>query len=250
MSSKYFQVGYDADQSHRAQLLHGQPWTILNLLPIKINVYVYTPTKTDLIGSINPNSKIVSSKSISGMELKNGYEIHALHQPTSGGPQYEITRPVFLFDDSRMIRIGDAVHNEKTNTLTQRTHTDIMGIRVHNRLSMPMDIYYRGNKIGHVGGDDGTDAPMSGSPGSVYLTNDNNGFRIGDELEFVLSYDRAKYCTIKIHDNYMSDLYIGVINQHYVPTIQDMYSYRVDSPNVTGLKYFDQITGYKSKICV
>ena len=251
MSSKYSSVTYDADQSERRELLRGKPWTFFNLLPVAVNVYVYTPTRSDMIGVIQPNGRLTTSRGITGLELKNGYEIHVLFQPERcKGPEYEITRPIFLFDDSRTIRIGDAVHEEKTNTLTQRTHTDIMGIRVHNRLTIPLDIYYKGAKIGAVAGDDGTDAPMSGSPGSVYLTNDSNGFRIGDELGFVFHYNNARYCTVKIHDNYISDIYIGVVNQHYVPTIQDMYSYRVDSPTITGLKYFDQVSGYQTRASV
>ena len=251
MSAKYFAVSYDADRSQRIHLLRGKPWTFINLLPIAVNVYVYTPTKTDLIGTIEPRDTLTTDRSHSGMKLMEGYEIHVLYQQGEGcdgeGPQYEIARPQFLFDDSRMVRIGDAVHEAKTNTLTQRTHTDIMGLRIHNHLTIPLDIYYKGNKIGMVAGDDGTEAPMSGSPGSIYLTNDHNGFRIGDELGFVFHYNRTPYCTVKIHDNYMSDLYIGVLNQHYVPTINDMFAYRVDSPNVTGLKYFDQVTGYQTR---
>lgn len=248
MSVRYSAVGYNADQSQRAELLNGQPWTFVNLLPIRVHVYVYTPDKTDLVGSIAAHGKLVTSKSSSGLALENGYEIHVLYQPTEcQGPQYEFMRPVFLFDDSRMVRIGDVMHEGRTNTWTQRTHTDIVGLRVHNQLTMPLDIYYQGRKIGHIGGDDGTNAPMSGSPGSVYLTNDNNGFRIGDELDVVINFNNLPYGTVKIHDNYMSDLYIGVINQHYVPTMQDMFSYQVDRPNVTGLRYFDQMTGYQTR---
>ena len=248
MSSRYFAVSYDADRSQRIELLKGQPWTFVNLLPIKVSVYVYTPLKTDLVGTINPRGRLVASQGCSGMELQGGYEIRVLYQPAGDqGPQYEITRPEFLFDDSRTVRIGDAVDEGRTNTLTQRTHTDIMGIRVHNRLTIPLDIYFKGNKIAGIGGDDGTSAPMSGSPGSVYLTNDGNGFKIGDELGFVFRYNRVPYCIVKIHDNYMSDMYIGVISQHYVPTMQDTFSYRVDTPNVTGLTYYDQVTGYNSR---
>jgi hypothetical protein len=248
MSSKYDYVSFDANQSQSAEILRGQPWAFINLLPVRVNVYVYTPVKTDLIGSIEPNSKIMAATSASGMPLEKDYEIHVLYQPLGDcGPEFEILRPEFLFDDSRMVRIGDAMHEVKTTTWTQRSHTDIPGIRVHNRLTIPLDIYYHGNKIGAMGGDDGTNSPMSGSPGSVYLTNDNNGFRIGDELGFVFHYNGAKYCVVKINDNYMSDLYIGLINQHFVPTLADMYSYRVDAPNITGLSYFDQTTGYQSK---
>lgn len=256
-SRRYNAVTYDADQSMRAANLQGSPWTFINLLPIALKIYVYTPIKIDILGEIPAQGKIVTKRTFSGMELQSGYEIHVLYAPSGKqGPEYEIMRPVFLFDDSRMIRIGDVMHEAKTNTLTQRTHTDIMGLRIHNRMTLPLDIYYRGTKIGHVAGDDGTDAPMSGSPGSVYLTNDSSGFRIGDKLEFVFPYTSStgsgkssgakRLYQITIHDNYMSDLYIGVINQHYVPTIQDMFSYQTDRPTITGLRYFDQITGYQS----
>jgi len=252
---KYFSVSHDEEKFQREAILKGLPWTFINLLPIKINVWVYTPMKMDLVGTIAPQSKLVALEGQTGLKLEEGYEIHVTYPDYPGdcgkkgiwsGPEYEICRPEFLFSDSRMVRIGDAVNEAKSTDYTQRTHTDITGIRVHNHLTIPLGIYHKGNKIGRVAGDDGTDAPFSGSPGSVYLSNDSNGFRIGDCLDFVFENPRLGYCTVTIHDNYISDMYIGNITQHYVPTIKDYYSYRVDTPNITGLRYFESTTGYQS----
>jgi hypothetical protein len=253
--SKYFAVSSDNDRDMRISSLKGKKWQFVNLFPFSVNVYVYRVHKLDLIGEIKPHGVISTDVSLTGMVLEAGDEIHVTY-PTmpnkdpKNGAQYEVVRPVFLFADSRMVRIGDVGYQDNNNTRVD-IHHDIMGIRIRNHVLLPLDIYYKGHKLASIEGDDDTSF-MSGSKNSVYLNNDRFGFQIGDEIGFVFpSLADGKphpYGTIRIVDNYMSDIVIGIVNQHFTPTRQDMFSYRVDTPNITGLKYFESVSGYESQI--
>lgn len=242
-------ISEDFDRDDRRRYLAGKPWKFVNNLPYKIRVYVYRTHKTDIIGTIPPRSEIFASHSHTGMELKQGDEIHVFwpdyHSKTfpkkslmAKPVEYEITRPVFLFDDSRTVKIGDIVYQDVLSTSPMiDIHHDIVGIRFHNHLSFPIEIWARGVRIGMMAGDDGTNF-MSGSPNSVYLNNDRFGFKIGDEISFVFANDHVAYATIKIIDNYTSDIIVGETTQHFVMANQDRFSYRVDEDNITGTRYY------------
>jgi len=104
---------------------------------------------------------------------------------------------------------------------------------------MPLSIYYKGRKIATTEGDDGT-GYMAGSTNSVYLTNDNFGFNVGDQLGFIFTHDDKKYVSVMLPDNHISDIYVGQITQVFEPAIQDQWAYRMDTPNIIGsrFKYF------------
>lgn len=255
--------------------------TFVNLLPLKVNIYAYRINKLDLIGTINGHGSLHAKTTKTGMKLVPNTEIHITY--SLGGsdlktrdsvPEYEILEPITLLGDAKTIRIGDVVYEEKTNTLVQRSHSDISGIRVHNKVGIPVRIYYNGMRLALVHEDDGTGF-QAGSPGTVYLNNDTKGFNIGDKLELRFVFNRedserdgvipkvrgaevrsafeavprrfeVPWCTVGIADNYMSDMYIGVMSQHVTQPIQDMFSYRAGTPNFSGLKYLTGNKGYES----
>lgn len=261
INQRYTEIDYSADRTWREKTLASKntPWTFQNLLPYEINVYVFTPEKLDLIGTIKPHGSINATKSKSGMALKGGEEIHILRPTTPNGfgaplkpaspttMQYEIARPVWLFADSRMVKIGDIVYEDRiafTNGV-DISH-DMIGLRIHNHLTMGLDIYYKGLKIAQIAGDDGTSF-MAGSPNSVYLNNERFGFNVDDTIQFVFSYDQKPYATVRLIDNFTSDIIVGETTQKFVPAIQDMFGYRIDEPNVSGIRYFDQVTAYTTE---
>lgn len=257
-TQKYTGIDFSEDRTWRERELASKntPWKFQNLLPYEINVYVFTPEKLDLIGTIGPQGSISVTKSKSGMPLKADDEIHILRPTTPTGvgfvtrpaarttKQYEIARPVWLFADSRLVRIGDIVYEDRVafSNAVDISH-DMIGLRIHNHLTMGLDIYYKGLKIAQIEGDDGTSF-MSGSPNSVYLNNERFGFNIDDEISFVFTYDQKPYAKIRLIDNYTSDIIVGQTTQKFVPAIQDMFAYRIDEPNVNGTRYFDQVTAY------
>lgn len=259
ITQKYTDINFSEDRTWRERDLQSKnvPWKFQNLLPYEINVYVFTPddyqVKLDLIGTIQAQGTISATKSKSGMKLKGGDEIHILRpvgsnssaaldpsskKPLFGVKSYEIARPVWLFGDSRTVIIGDIVYEDRvafTNGV-DISH-DMIGLRIHNHLTMGIDIYYKGLKIAQVSGDDGTSF-MAGSPNSVYLNNERFGFNIDDEISFVFTYDQKPYAKIRLIDNYTSDIIIGETTQKFVPAIQDMFGYRVNEPNINGLRYY------------
>lgn len=261
VTQKYTAIDFSEDRTWRERELASKntPWKFDNLLPYEINVYVYTPNKLDLIGTIPPRGSFSTTKSKTGMLLKGGDEIHIL-RPTGAsgfGPaarpaakttkQYEIARPVWLFGDSRSVKIGDIVYEDRvafTNGV-DISH-DMIGLRIHNHLTMGLDVYYKGLKIAQIAGDDGTSF-MAGSPNSVYLNNERFGFNIDDTIQFVFTYDQKPYATIRLIDNFTSDIIVGETTQKFVPAIQDMFGYRIDEPNVNGIRYFDQVTAYTTE---
>jgi hypothetical protein len=250
---KFALLSNDYDKNAREKYLFGKPWTFINMLPYEINIYAIVDQKLDLIANIAAFQRKNITETKTKIPLQEGMTIHVTrpgnyHNPTSvTTPQYQIARSVNLFSDSRVVKIGDIVYEDQVSvTNTKDIHHDIIGIRFHNHLTMPIDIYHKGNRIGSVAADDGTNF-MAGSPNSVYLNNERHGFEIGDQIGFIFSHDQKKYATITLIDNYTSDIIIGMTTQHFVAPLQDAYSYRVDTPNITGLKRFDQVTGYLSK---
>lgn len=239
----------------------------VNLLPLRVKIYAYRIDKLDIIGSIEGHGGILHAKQTkSGMVLKLKDEIHITYSPQGdSGPEYEILEPINLVDDAKIIRIGDVVYEAKTNTLVQRSHSDITGIRIHNKVGIPVRIYYKGLRLALVHRNDGTGF-QAGSSGTVYLNNDSRGFNIGDKLDLKFVFNKKDsdvdlpegdlnskertidipWCTITIDDNYMSDMHIGVINQHVTHPIQDMFSYRTGTSNFSGLKYLTGNKAYES----
>lgn len=232
---RYMNVGEDSDASERSSLLKGKPWKFINLLPIPITLYITRPVKLDLVGTIPANGTLVALRTKSGMIIDGNVDLHATYQ--LAGFDYEITRPVTLFYDSRVAKIGDVVQNGKDTTTTIRSHADISGIRIHNRLGIPLNITFDGNIIATVEKDDGTDF-MMGTPNSVFINNNSRGFRFGDVLAFSFR-NGTKYCEVILNDNYLSDIYVGVINQKFAEPIRDYYSYDIHL-DINGLKYFDK----------
>jgi len=256
VNNKYSAINFNEDRDMRIAYLARNkiPWKFINLLPYKINVYsLRAPQNLELIATMDANSTFETDKTKKGTLLMKGDAIHVLMPTNKLNPsslrsnQYKIARPVFLFDDSREVRIGDIVYEDRIAFSPGiDIHHDIIGVRIHNHLLMPINIYYKGLNIAQIAGDDGTSF-MAGSPNSVYLNNERFGFMIGDKLSFEFAHDKKKYGSVTIIDNYTSDIILGETTQHFVAAIQDMFSYRVDEPNITGLQYYDTVTAYTSK---
>jgi hypothetical protein len=237
------------------QILKGKPWTFVNLLPVPVLVYMkmiagklgFAEDRIEFLAKIPPFEKVDALGTQRGTPLVENMEVHVLFDPHGNGKAVEICRPEFLRSDTRMVRIGDIVYDEQDMTYLN-SHADIAGLRIINNIVIPLDIYHHGRRLGQVQGDDGI-GYMFGSPNTIYLDNVNYGFRIGDEITFVFAYNNKKYATVVLNDNFMNNIYVGRINQKFTPPNPDIFAYRIDAPNVTGITYYEPIPGnsYKSR---
>jgi len=273
----YLPVDHDFDKRSRERFLRGRPWTFTNLLPFEVKVYFYRPHLIDLVGYIAPRGTLVTAKSKKGYSLEVGDEMHITYPklekgrefaPQGSVPEFEIIRPFYLFDDSRMVNIGDTVYQDRHNTQVI-LHRDISGIRVHNHISIPIKVYQvlgkdtiagtagrftnaaeKGQRVllAEIGPDDGTSF-MSGSTNSAFIDNNYFGFRIGDQLEIVFADGRKNvpHMVVQITDNFTSDILVGETSQHTDNQSQSFFSYRIDAPNITQTRYFEPVTAYCSR---
>lgn len=247
-SGKMFMGVESPDASDRMRFLKGKPWTFYNLLPFPVKVYAKLPVAIGLVGIIPPNGKVVASKTKSGLLLEaTDISIDVTYAPQGdGGPEYEILRSEFLQPDSRMVRIGDVGQRSENTTSTIRSHADISGLRIHNRIGMAICVHYQGHAVATIDKDDGTSF-SAGAPNSVFLNNNGNGFKVGDVLGFSIVMgptNTKKYCEIMINDNYASDIFVGLITQKFDDILNDFYGYRIDQSSVNGLRYFTNYTAY------
>lgn len=231
--NSYDLISQNNEENLTEKVLRGRPFVFINTFPFEIVITLDNKKVAKIPG------KTQQSISIS---VEKGQSWHVLYFYGKNSKLYEILRPEFVSLSTRTVRIGDVVYDTK-DTSYYNSHADISGIRFHNRTTFPLQIFNKGRKIGETQPDDGTNF-MSGLPNSVYLNNDGNGFRIGEEITFYLPHVKKVWSSIILNDNYVSDIYVGVINQKFNPPNPDTYNYRIDAPNHTGLTFYEPITGY------
>lgn len=251
INQKYSNLDFDEDRIQRKIFLASQntPWSFENLLPYHINVYLRRNTFdgviTELICFLGPQTKATQIATVKGTLFQEGDEIHVMRPVNPHNPntqQVEFARPVFLLTDTRTVKIGDIVYEDRgsfTNGI-DISH-DAIGLRIHNHLAAGIDVFWKGLRIAQIAADDGTGF-MAGSPNSVYLNNERFGFNIDDIISFSFTADGIKYASIRLIDNWTSDIIVGQTTQKFVSARQDMYGYRVNGPDVNGIRYFDDVS--------
>ena len=128
------------------------------------------------------------------------------------------------------MRFGE-VGTRSLDTSYKHPHADIAVLRIHNHISMPLEVFSQGYKLAAIAPDDGL-SYIAGSKNSVYLENNGYGFQIGQQLSFKVN--GRDYCSVILTDNLMTDVYVGLIGQKIAAQPPDTYSYKVDAPNQVG----------------
>ena len=200
----------------------GTPWYLVNFLPIPVKLYIKRWNTLILLNALEARSQArVPPDSVQPEDV-----LHVFTSPEGkDGPDYEILRPVKLRMTNRVIRIGDVTYNNDASKWTS-SQQDINSIRIHNRTTMPLGIYYNGGLIARVDGDDGM-SYMAGSSNNVYVRNAGYGFRLGEELTFVFEYNKKKFTTVTLTDNFITDMFVGMITQQTQVPYADIFSYHV-----------------------
>jgi hypothetical protein len=223
----------------------GQNWTIQNILPIKLYLYNLRNHSYSSLGFIDANS----TKMIEENQLQDNDVFHAFFSPLTAhnknlGILYNVLDPVHIRTNSRTIMIGNVQYTDTGNRGAQafNMHADINGVHIINRLSIPIELWYKENLVAIVAVSDGTEANVhTSSPASYFFSNWGEGLNIGDELIFKLKLKSGSkfYTNVVLNDNFITNIHVGLISV-IVPAIhiQDAVGYRVDQPNFLNIKYF------------
>lgn len=210
---------FKLEQSHA-----GLNWYVVNFLPIPVKLYIKRWNTLILLSSMAPRARATLPPD--AVEPED--VLHVFTSPEGkDGPDYEILRPVKLRLTDRMIRIGDVTYSDKhSGSRWVSSERDINSVRIHNRTTMPLDVYFRGGVIARIDGDDGM-SYMAGSPNNVYVDNAGRGFQLEDELGFAFQYNKKQIGSVTLTDNFTTDIYVGVVTQNTQVPYPDISSYHI-----------------------
>jgi hypothetical protein len=220
-------------------------WILTNILPTKLELWTRKEfdSKTLFLTLINPRETLTFSPN----KITNNEELYVY---------YRYEGKLILFTESftmrtlwKNIKIGAVTHSSTSgHGEVQVSNADISGIWIHNRMTFPIDIYYKNNLVAQIFGYTGLEY-MGGGASSIYFDNDREGLNIMDQISFRYSLpgSQGKYLfTVTIDDQHCNEMFVGVVSGGDLGSNRDNSVYNVDKPNYTGITYYEQIGDYKS----
>jgi len=245
----YDRLSYTIDSVLRDDSRYNQrnkPWVIQNMLPTEFLLY-YSPQfsgESISLGSIRPqDTKVFPPK-----KFETGDKLYVMYRSKSEGKNYMAMLPHTFQSQWKRIKIGDVVYRSWDGGRQYFTSfADISGLMLHNDLLFPLNVYFKGNLIGQMTGYDGM-TNLGGSGASLYVDNDREGFRLGDQLTFGYSMEDNKdiLFTITLKDNHAYHVHIGKISVGEPENLPDTYAYSVNVPPQTGYTFYVPIGRYNS----
>ena len=238
-------------RKNSTQSQENKVWTIINILPIKLHLYrevAWTEEIIDL-GIIQGRSKILFSPA----QFNDGDKLLVVYEQsnTSTSSNKEIIpffEPYTLRPFYKDIYLGAVEYRSSDGHLqVQASNWDLRGVNLHNKLLVPIDVYYKGNLVVQMYGNDGM-TYLGGSAATVYFDNNREGLNFGDALTFKLSLpnDNTELFTVTIDDIHCQEIYIGTISCNFVGPNPDTFAYSVDRDVWTGITYYKPIGGYRT----
>lgn len=217
-------------------------WTITNYLPLDLYIYIEKFCRNKplhFLAVIKAKDTITINKDkLSEKDILRTYVL-------SKSKLYQIMNKYIIKNFAKNIKLGDVgYHSLGGNSEFQASHSDMNGIHLKNRLSIPLNVYYKGNRVAELGPYIGL-SYMGGGNSDVYFDNDRQGIDFEDVLTFKFG-DKLLY-SIKIIDEQAQDLHIGIIRGNFNPRDPDNSIYRVDKSDYSGVTFFEKTCGYKTK---
>lgn len=176
-------------------------WDVINLLPIDIKVYVsknQSPLKL---------LKILVSKathSLKSSELVEGDVLHVMYRGV------KICDPHVVKYLHKRIFIGSSTHSSGAGRLQYQTPlgNDLAAITIHNKLYIPIEIWYNDNRVAVLTANDNV-GYLGGGGSSLLFDNARQGVNIGDKITFKMRTGKEIY-SVYITDVQLLEMYFGV----------------------------------------
>jgi hypothetical protein len=145
------------------------------------------------------------------------------------------------------IRIGDVI-SQSIEKVFYSMKGDLQHITFHNLLPIPISLYYKGNKIGIAGGNDGK-GYFGGSSSTLDLNNETFGFYLGDRIQVKLiglkkdPRVETEWLSFELVDSKTTDIFIGNISMGFAGLPDDRSAYKLDEPQMgwTGIAYYSSL---------
>jgi len=236
----------DELQTREKQRYARDGWIITNKLPIELILYTEkylsgTPTKLCVLSPYE--RRVFPPTAFADRDQLFTYVIG------KNGELVPLLMSYMFREQWKKIELGaieyssDGGHGE-----VQASNWDMRGVWLHNRMRIPLSIYFEGRLVAQMNAYDGM-TYLGGSGSSVYYDYDREGIDIDTRLEVRFSTATHTYVfDIIVGDNQALSVFIGTITGGAIGPDPDNFIYKVDSPNVTGTTFYRPIGGYRSEM--
>ncbi len=235
------------DLSAKAQI--NNPWVLENMTPTTLHLFStkYGSGRCNLDPLID--LKAFETLRVPPDRIKEGDTIYAYIK--KGNSMIPFMEKYVCREFRKHIRLGAITYSSGDGrNATVASNWDMRGVWIHNKLAVPLNIYYKGNLAAQVFGDMNSDY-MGGGGSSIYFDNDREGLNFMDEITFSYAIDgrnQVRYTTAVLNDVQCTSMYVGVISGGWWGNTNDNAVYRVDKPCFTGVVRFEPTAEqYKTK---
>lgn len=205
-----------------------------NKLPSDIIIYrersFDKACKLDLLTSLAPFEK----KYIDPKKIDDKDRLVACHK--IGDKVYPVMEPYTSRSFQRHILFGTAVC--ETGYKSYSGVNDMSGVWLHNCIRIPLFVYYQGDIVAKIQAYDGK-SYKGGSAASLFFTNNAMGLKVGSEISFSYALKKpSRSFKVMITNENITDIFLGKISGGEDEIFSDNAIYRVNSPNILGIKYY------------
>jgi hypothetical protein len=170
----------DMQRLYTAAAIQNEPWYILNVLPSTLSLFLKRngSAKLSFLVDIHPQKVIEYPPSF----FSEGDKLYTYYK--KDGTYIPFLETYTMVPQAKTIKLGAVTYSSEGGRGGSQTgYYDMKGIWLANRLPIPLDVYYKGNRVVQLYGYNGLDY-MGGGASEVYFDNNRQGLHYLDTLEF------------------------------------------------------------------
>jgi len=218
----------------------NDPYILQNLTPSVVTVLYSSYKDQDCYPKPLTTIQPFSIQKVPPTSLSEGDTLFVSTKSSSGNIPLMETYTVREF--WKHIRIGAITYGSLSGrNEVMASNWDMRGVMIRNRLTVPLNVHYKGRLVAQMYGYSGIEY-MGGGGSSLYFDNDREGLNMFDEIYFSYTIDGKTYPYTKavLNDVQTREIFVGVISGGFWGPTNDSGVYKVDDPVYTGIVRFEQ----------
>jgi len=244
--TEYFRLRGQIDDVLRAQSTASQinvPWKLVNLLPTNLVIWKegQFSDKAKYFTDLKPNE----TKTFSPGELKDKdvlYTYYRYKNEKEGIKLIPFLQPYIVRGMFKDIKFGAVTYSSDDggHQTVQASNWDLRGVWIHNKLPIPLDVYYKGRLAAQIGGYNGL-GYMGGGSSTIYFSNDREGLDFMDEINFKYSLpgkEGKNLFKVVLDDENCVSMFVGVVSGGFSGPNPDNSIYRIGQPSYRSVTNF------------